>query len=314
MWFNNALIYHYDLSEEVDFAALLAEEQLKPCPPHARFIYGWLSVSADELTQEVAGTTLLCLGKTERILPRGVINQVVAERIGQLETQNGRKIKRSEKAQLAEEVEFELLPKSFCIQKRLLALLDTNCKRLIINTASENQASQLTSLLRKTLPKLQLEPLTHPDNLASRFAEWIAKPQTLPSPFQLASDCLLFALDDEKKRINCKGYELPAEEIVTLIAQGLAAAEVSLIWNERIQFTLTHDLTFKRLKSLDYLIDEFNDINQLEEDYLKHDAALTLLSGELRQLVDDLMKALNDKSTFSLVKSTKLATEVSEID
>ncbi|STX29331.1 recombination associated protein [Legionella beliardensis] len=293
MWFNNALIYHYELTDELDFAALFAEEKLKPCPPHARFIYGWLPVLANELTQEVAGATLLCLGKEERILPRAVINQIVAERMQTLETQHGRKVKRTEKAQLAEEVEFELLPKSFCIQKRLLALLDTQTKRLIVNTASENQASQLTSLLRKTLPNLQLEPLTHQDNLALRFAEWITNPATLPANFQLASDCLLFSMDDEKKRINCKGYELPADEIITLLSQGLAAAEISLIWNERIQFTLTHDLTFKRLKSLDYLIDEFNDINQLEEDDLKRDAALTLLGGELRHLINDLLKGLN---------------------
>ncbi|STX51861.1 recombination associated protein [Legionella busanensis] len=311
MWFNNALIYHYELADEkLDFAPLLVEEKLKPCPPHARFIYGWLPVSGEELTCEVAGALLLCLGKTERILPRSVINQVVAERILQLETQHGRKIKRSEKAQLTEEVEFELLPKSFCIQKRLLAILDTQAKRLIINTASENQASQLTSLLRKTLPKVQLEPLSHSDNLALRFAEWITNPATLPAPFQLASDCLLFAMDDEKKRITCRGYELPSEEIVTLLTQGLAAAEISLIWNERIQFTLTHDLTFKRLKSLDYLIDEFNDINQLEEDYLKQDASLTLLCGELRQLVDDLMKGLNNKSNRAFAKEHELAAEL----
>jgi recombination associated protein RdgC len=294
MWFNNALIYHYELADELDVASLLAEEKLKPCPPHARFIYGWLPFLEDELVQEVASATLICLGKEERILPRGVINQMVRERIQLLETQHGRKVKRSEKAQLMEEMEFELLPKSFCIQKRLLAILDTQEKRLIINTASENQASQLISLLRKTLPNIQLEPLPHVDNLAIRFAEWLKDPTTLPACFQLASDCLLFSMDNEKKRIHCKGYELPADEIITLLSQGLVAAEISLIWNERIQFTLTHDLTFKRLKSLDYLIDEFNDINQLEDD-LKRDAALTLLVGELRHLINDTMKVLNNK-------------------
>ena len=106
----------------------------------------------------------------------------------------------------------------------------------------------------------------------------------------------MFSLDDEKKRVNCKGYELPAEEILTLLSQGLAAAEISLIWNERIQFTLTHDLTFKRLKSLDYLIDEFNDIRELEEEYQQRDAALTLLSGELRALTNDLLAGLKLES------------------
>lgn len=228
----------------------------------------------------------------ERILPRGVIKRVLAERVQALETQQGRTVKRAEKAQLAEELEFELLPKSFCLQKRLPALLDQVSHRLIINSASVNQASQLTSLLRKSVPGLHIEPLQLTENLSSHFSNWINNPGLLPANFQLASDCLLFSPDDEKKRFNCKGYELPADEILSLLAQGLAPAEISLIWNERVQFTLTQDLTLKRLKCLDYLVDEFSDIRKLEEDYQQQDAALTLLSGELRALMNDLLKGL----------------------
>ncbi|KTC86474.1 recombination-associated protein RdgC [Legionella brunensis] len=293
MWFNNALIYHYEFKEAVDLTSALAEDALKPCPPHARFVYGWLPAYADELVQEVAGCSLICLGKEERILPRGVIKRLLAERIQALETQQQRTVKRAERSQLAEDLEFELLPKSFCVQKQMFALLDTMSNRLIVNAASNNQASQLTSLLRKSIPGIQIEPIAYQENLAMRFAQWISNPSLLPASFQLASDCLLFSLDDEKKRVNCKGYELPAEEILTLLSQGLAAAEISLIWNERIQFTLTHDLTFKRLKSLDYLIDEFDEIRQLEEEYQQRDAALTLLHGELRALIDDLLAGLN---------------------
>lgn len=291
MWFNNAIIYQYELNPSVDLTASLTTEALKPCPPHARFTYGWLPTSAEALVQESSGCSLICLGKEERILPRGVINRLLAERIQTLELQ-GRTVKRSEKAQLAEELEFELLPKSFCLQKRLPAILDHVSKRLIINSASNNQASQLTSLLRKSVPGISIEPLEYMENLSIRFAHWLNDPASLPQSFQLASDCLLYSLDDEKKRFHCKGYELPAEEILTLLSQGLAAAEMSIIWNERIQLTLTHDLTFKRLKCLDYLVDEFNDIRQLDEELLQQDAALILLTGELRSLTNDLLTAL----------------------
>lgn len=300
MWFNNALIYQCEYDNALDLNTLLAEDRLKPCPPHARFVYGWLPSTGDELVQEIAGSALLCLGKEERILPRGVIKKALEERIQALELSQNRQIKRAEKAQLAEDLEFELLPKSFCVQKRLLALIDTNAKRLIINTASASQAAQLTSLLRKSLPGVQLEPLLVADNLALRFAEWLSNPSLLPSQFQLASDCLLFALNNEKKRITCKGYELPAEEIVTLLSQGLGAAELSLIWNERIQLTLTHELSLKRLKCLDYLTDEFNEITKLDEAYLQRDAELALLTGELRQLSDDLLKEFSQSTNVAL--------------
>ena len=161
MWFNNALIYQYELNETVDLTALLAENFASP---HARFIYGY-PVLADELVQEVQAA-LISLGKEERILPRGVINRLLAERIQLIETQQGRTIKRAEKAQLAEDLEFELLPKSFCVQKQLLAIMDSITKRLIINASSNNQASQLTSLLRKSIPGIHIEPLTYTENLA----------------------------------------------------------------------------------------------------------------------------------------------------
>lgn len=298
MWFNNALIYQYELDESSDLTASLAEDLLKPCPPHARFIYGWTPVFSDELVQEVAGSSLICMGKEERLLPRGVINKMLAERIQNLETQHGRSVKRAEKAQMAEDIEFELLPKSFCIQKRLLAILDSSSKRIIINASSNTQASQLTAQLRKSVAGIAIDPLTHTENLALRFAEWIHSPETLPEHFQLASDCILFSLDDEKKRIHCKGYELPAEEVLTLLSQGMATAEISLVWKERIQFTLTHDFTFKKLKSLDYLLDDFNEIKQLDEEYQQRDAALTLLAGELRELTNDLLAAIKVKESL----------------
>lgn len=295
MWFNNALIYQYELDESCDLLASLTENILKPCPPHARFVYGWLPIYSDELAQEISGCTLICLGKEERLLPRGVINKMLMEKVQIIETQTGRPVKRAEKAQIAEDIEFELLPKSFCVQKKLFAILDSISKRIIINASSANQASQLTSMLRKSVSNISIEPLAPTKNLAFQFAQWIQCPDTLPAHFQLASDCLLFSLEDEKKRVHCKGYELSAEEILTLLSQDMATAEISLIWKERIQFTLTQDFIFKKLKGLDYFLDEVNEIKQLDGEHQQKDAALALLSGELRELVNDLLAVLTIK-------------------
>lgn len=293
MWFNNALIYRYQWDEPLDLANCLAQEMLKPCPPHARFIQGWVPALHDELIHEVTGAALFCFGKEEKVLPRAVLNRLIAERIERLESTQNRKVKRNERAQLLEELEFELLPQAFSVQKKMYALLDKVNQHIIVNTSSETQASALLSLARRSCAGLQIEPLMNTQHLAPQFSAWINNPDTLPPSFQLASDCILFSLNDEKKRITCKGYELPAEEILSLLERGLAAAEISLIWNERIQFTLTHELTFKRLKSLDYLTDEFNDIQHLEENYQQEDAKLLLLSGELRQLTQALLTAFS---------------------
>lgn len=298
MWFNQLMVFHYELSEDIDFSESLRGEYLKPCPPHARLIYGWLPAFADELVQEIAGAKLICLGKEERILPRAVIMRQLQEKIEQIEIQQNRQVKKQEKAQMMEDIEFDLLPKSFCLQKRLPAIIDTISHRIYVASGSANQSSQLLSLLKKSIPGISIDPLTPQVDMALRFASWISHPDTLPANFELANDCLLFSQSDEKKKINCKGYEMPADEILTLIDQGLAAAEISLTWNDRIQFTLTQDLVLKRLKCLDYLNDDFQEIKQLDEDYQQQDAALTLLSGELRSLVDELAKSCIQSNTL----------------
>ena len=139
--------------------------------------------------------------------------------------------------------------------------------------------------------------MNHVENLALLFTDWINSPANLPENFSLANDCQLFALDDEKKKVNCKGYEMPADEVLSLLSQGLAPSEISLNWNEHIQFTLTQDSLIKRIKCLDYLTDEFNELRSLDEEYQQQDAALTLLTGELRALTNALFSILEKKQS-----------------
>lgn len=285
MWFNNVLLFRFELDKDTDIGTLLAEESLKPCPPHARFTYGWLPIYNDCFAHEVAGATLICMGKEERVLPRSVIHREMEERIAAQEAQLLRPLKRSEKSQMAEEIEFELLPKAFCLQKRMQAILDTKNNHLILNTSSQAQAEQFTSLLRKTITGIRIEPIPIVEHIASRFAEWITSPASIPSAFQLGENCVLFSPDDEKKKFNCKGYELPAEEVLSLLSQGLKPAEITVQWDERVQFTLTQELTFKRIKCLDVLVDAFHELKDLDEENQERDAALTLLSGELRAMI-----------------------------
>lgn len=306
MWFNHAQVFNVEFEKNTDIENLLATDALKPCPPHARFIYGWLPGITDSLSYDTQACSLITLGKEERILPRAVIQRFLKERIQTIETNESRTVKRAEKNQLAEDVAFELLPKAFCIQKRLPAILDHLSHRLIINTSSAQQASQLTSLLRKSLPGIKIEPLACDDNLSMRFAEWILNPGHLPQGFELASDCLLFSPTDDKKRFNCKGYELPATEVTSLLEQGLAVQELSLVWQERIQFTLTNDLTLKKIKCLDYLIDEFNEIRQQEDELQQQDSALLLLVGELRGVINGLLQAVTLKTAATLQPTSEI--------
>lgn len=302
MWFNNILIYSYQSKQMFSQIQAMEQEHLKPCPPHARFTFGWIPPFDQDLIHEVAGCIMICLGKEERILPRTVIQRHLNEKIKALETERGFPVKRAERAQMAEDIEFDLLPKAFCLQKKLYALFDTVEQRLILNTSSVNQASQLLTLLRKSIPDIQIDPIVATENLALRFNDWINHPQDLPPNFALASDCVLTSLDNEKKRFACKGGEL--SEIQSLLAQGFSATELSLIWDERIQFTLTQSLCMKRIKCLDYLQDELHQIADMDGEDLQRDARITLLAGELGSLSNSVIAELVTQSTQSAAAAT----------
>lgn len=306
MWFNNGLVYNFELKNDTNITESLAEDIIKPCPPHAKFTYGWVPAFAEELVYEITGCSLICLGKEERILPRSVVQRALEEKVSKLEQERGFPVKKTEKGQLAEDIEFDLLPKAFCVQKKLYAILDKVNKRLIINTSSPNQATQLISLLKKSIPEISIEPVTTDANLALKFATWIQDPISLPKNFELAANCLLFSEDDEKKQFNCKGYTLPADEIHVLLEKGLLASEISLIWHERIQFTLTQNLILKRLKCLDYLVDELHEANKNDIDNPGIDASLTLLAQELRSLLNNLLPVLTKHEKIELPETENL--------
>lgn len=307
MWFNNALIFEYEASN-LNLNEDLLNESLKPCPPHARFIYGFSPVINDQYALETAGAFLIKFSKEERILPRGVILKILEERVAKWEESHGRIMKRADKNQMQEELEFELLPKAFSLEKHLYAFFDTKRKRLIINTASVNQALQLIASLRKAIPEIKISTLNHDENLTSKFSEWLLHPLSLQGNFELAQDCLLVALDNEKKRCNFKGYELPSEEICNLIENGMAAVEIPLVWAERMQFTLTNNFTIKRIKCLDYLIEETNEALKYEDQVEQMQANLQLLVGEFGLLIDELLSATTQKNAKNVQTNAEAVT------
>ncbi len=288
MWFNNALIYQFECSDLTNMHEHLAEERLKPCPPHARFIFGWAPVLNDLLVFESTNLALIALGKEERLLPRSVLQRVVMEQVLELETKRGYPVKRAEKAQMTEEIEFDLLPKAFCVQKKLYALLDNANQRLIINTTSRQQASQLIALLCKSIPGMNVTPLSTPDNPSLHFNQWIREPKLCPKTIELAADCLLVDPINEKKRFQCKGTDLSTDEMVLLLDKGMDVAEIAFTWHERIDLTLTQDFVLKRLRCRD-------EIEQFDDEYQQFEASILLLTQTFSDLITDLQKILTTK-------------------
>ncbi|MDK2127182.1 recombination-associated protein RdgC, partial [Parachitinimonas caeni] len=106
--------------------------------------------------------------------------------------------------------------------------------------------------------------------------------------FTLDADCELKAPGDEGAVIRCRRQDLNAEEIRNHLAAGKLVTQLALSWADRVSFVLTDKLQIKRLAMLDLLQDQLKDTDAGSADLL-FDATLTLLVGELRGLMTDLV-------------------------
>jgi len=296
MWFNNLVVYQFNTpfeknSDELELA--LEEYRLKPCPPHARQSQGFVAPLNEEKGRvyTLYGCHLLIAAKEVRLLPSSIIQAVLEEKNNAFELNHNRPMRRAEIMQLKEEIEFDLLPKAFTVQKKEWFYIDTSKQWLIINSANPSKASEVVTLLTKTLGSLDASPLMPDSDLSALFARWLHEPSSLPEGLVLAKGCVLVTSGEDKSQYTCKDIEENSEELASLLAQGYTVSSIELIWQERVQFVLTNNFLLKRLKCLDYLDDAFKDNGKLDDDQEQFDANLSLLTGELRDLIHFLMDA-----------------------
>lgn len=294
MWFKQLIIYQLQDSLSIspeDIHEALEESRLRPCPPHARETLGWVNpmTDMDEKVYSINGCHMMVAAKEVRLLPSSVIQAVLQERVNSIELSEQRQIGKSEARKLKEDIEFDLLPKAFTLQKKDWLYIDTMKQWVVVNTTNRNKAADLIALLNKAIGPLSVEPLAVEINLSDMFSRWLCEPRSIPADLSLGQNCVLVNSGDDKSQYSCKNIERNNDEIEALLQRGYAVHSIDLNWSDRIQFTLTNQLGMKRLKCMEYLQDTVQENNQLEDKFAKFDADVSLLVGEVRTLVSFLI-------------------------
>ena len=304
MWFNNIVVYQLTTpctknSEEIELA--LGEHRLKPCPPHARQSQGWVSPLTDteEKLYSFFGCHILVAAKEVRLLPSSIIHAVIEEKMNAFELEHQRPMRRAETLQLKEDIEFDLLPKAFTIQKKNWLYIDTVNQWVVINAVNPNAAAEVITLLTKALGSLAAMPLSIDESLNEVFGHWLRDPLSIPSGLSLQRQCVLMNGNNDKSQYTCKDIEQNKAELITLLDQGYAVTSIELAYLDRVQFTLTDNFILKRLKCMDYLDDVLKDNDRLDSQQEKFDANFSLLAGEVRSLLTFLMASCRKKEAVA---------------
>ncbi|MBK1717616.1 recombination-associated protein RdgC [Thiocystis violacea] len=286
--FKNARFFRLDTPFGLEAAELeerLATRRFRPCGPIETATMGWSSPLGEEtsaLVQAVSGCYLICARKQERLLPSAAVAEALDERIGELEAGEARDVGRAERRRLREQIIHEMLPRAFTRSRRTMLYVDTEAGWMVVDASSEKQAEDVVSLLRETLESLPAK-LPDPSKApATILTSWLLD-GTAPDDFVPGDACELRDADDNASVVRCSGQDLGSDEILNHIRAGKRATKLALEWDERLTFTLADDLSLKRLRVGDALLEEMNDTDL--EPAARLDAEFAILALQLRQLI-----------------------------
>ncbi|MBO8135537.1 recombination-associated protein RdgC [Dickeya fangzhongdai] len=298
--FKNLTIYR--LSRDISLSEGAIETQLAsfaftPCGSQDLTKTGWVSPMGphgDALTHVVNGQILICARKEEKILPPEVIKQVLQTQIDKLEGERHRKLKKTERDALKDEVLHSLLPRAFSRFSHVLLWVDTVNHLIMVDAASARKAEDTLALLRKTLGSLPVVPLTMETPIELTLTEWVRSGNP-PAEFMLQDEAELKAVLEDGGVLRSKHQDLVTDEIATHIEAGKVVTKLALDWQERIKFLINDSMQIKRLKFADALIEQNDGIDR-EDESTRFDADFVLFTGELSKLIAELIVVLGGES------------------
>ena len=196
---------------------------------------------------------LIALKREEKVLPSEAIKYKLDEQVVKIQTAEGRNVGRIEKHELREAIIDDLLPKALIKSSRTYGLFAGEW--LFVDTANRRKAENMLTKLREALGGLPAQHLVTRQSPASLMTNWLLKGEA-QGRFMLDSDVTLVGAGDGAPKVKISRKDLTAEDVVQHAKNGMTVTELGLVWNDRVAFILTQDLTLKRIQWLDVVQEE----------------------------------------------------------
>ena len=299
MFFRNLTLFRFPTS--LDFSQLdelLPEAALKPVGPLELSSSGFISPfgrGEDVLSHRIGDAIWLSVGSENKILPGSVVNDLLAQKVAEIEDKEGRKLGGKARKRLKDDLLHELLPRAFVKSSRTDALLDLEHGFLAVDTSSRKSGEAVASEIRRAMGSFPAIPPNAEVAPRSVLTGWIAG-EPLPEGLSLGEECELKDAMDGGAVVKAQNQELLSDEIAKHLEAGKQVTKLALVLDDHVSFVLGEDLVVRKLKFLEGAVDQ---LESTERDDLRAelDARFALLSGEVRRLFLVLESALKISKT-----------------
>lgn len=296
MLFKNAYLFQLQSPAKDTVEAMLRNlsgdhSKFKPCTPAQATSVGFVPALGDgELLYQQEACTLFCVRTETKILPPSVVRELLDERIDSIESAQGRKVYRSERLSLKDEIVQDCLPRAFSKHRDVRGYIDVTSRLLIIDTATAVTAENVANHLRQAIGGLSILPLMGQESAETALTSWLSEIRDM-HPFRVGFECEMQSNIDEGSG-KYKGEDLHGSDAVqSMINESMRVKSLDMHHPDGLSFKCKRDWILARLRWDDALINEANK-QEGESDLDRHAADLAIQIPTLRKVVDDLGKAL----------------------
>lgn len=296
MWFKNLQVYRLQdpfTTTPEDLATRLQDDAFSGCRKMDMTAAGWappLGRHGEHLVHAANAYIMVCLRREEKLIPAGVVKQLLDDKVADIEAAESREIYRREKMRLKEEIIVDLLPRALTRISNQFAYIDTRNSLLIVDSASPGKAELLVSQLRNSLGRLPATPLQSDKSLSGYMTRWLDGGQ-LPPGFELGDDCELKHPQPDGGVVTCKHQDLGAAEVRNHIKGGKRAVKLAMRWTDRLTFVLHEDLSIKRLRFED-IVQDAEQETEADDPASRFDLDFTIMVLELAAFLPQLVEAV----------------------
>ena len=306
--FKNLIIYRIAQAwatslEQVEEA--LAKTPFIECGATQEKSLGWVPPRGEAhgaLAESVAGQWILRFFSEAKAIPADVLARKVKEKAARIEQETGRKPGKKETKELKDEARLDLLPMAFTKQASNFVWIDTAAHMLVIDASSQARADEIVTLLVESLPGLSVSLLNTQTSPQAAMAHWL-KEQEPPTGFTVDRECELKSASEEKSVVRYGRHPLDIAEVQAHIDAGKLPTKLALTWDDRVSFVLTEGGQLKKLSFLDTVFEG------TKADDGGFDTDVAIATGELVNLIPDLIKALGGEAEYGVAGAAAAAQE-----